>query len=206
MSPSVAEPSQRLRLWAHELAAMARTGLEYGTDPYDRERYARMAGIADGIAAMTIDADFSPERPYLPDLGYTTPKTGCNVAAFDAQGRLCLIQRADNRRWALPGGFCEVGSTPSENALRELREEAGLEAELDSLVGVYDNNRFNSRSPYHIYTCCFRGRVIGGVPTPSIETLDVRFVAPDSLPTDMSDMQRAMACDATAGLQAARFS
>ncbi len=203
---SVTEPSQRLRFWAHELAAMARTGLEYGTDPYDRERYQRMAGIADGIAEVTSDAAFSPERPFLPDTGYVTPKIGCAVAAFDASGRVCLIRRADNRRWALPGGFCEVGSTPSENALRELLEEAGLEAELDALVGVYDNSRFNSRSPYHIYTCCFRGRVTGGDPTPSIETLDVRFVAPDSLPADMSEMQRAMTRDATGRLEAARFS
>ncbi len=202
---SVPEPSQRLRLWAHELAAMARTGLEYATDPYDRERYTRMAGIAEGLAAMTIDSDLSGDRPYLPDVGYVTPKAGCTVAAFDPRGRLCLIQRADNKRWALPGGFCEVGSTPSENALRELREEAGLEAELDSLVGVYDNSRFNGRSPYHIYTCCFRGRVTGGVPTPSIETIDVRFVAPDDLPSDMSDAQRAMVRDALAAVLAARF-
>ena len=184
---------------------MARTGLEYGTDPYDRERYHRMAGIADGIAELTIDAAFSPERPYLGDHGYVTPKTGCTVAAFDAAGQLCLIQRADNRRWALPGGFCEVGSTPSENALRELREEAGLEAELDALVGLYDNSRFASRSPYHIYTCCFRGRVTAGVPTPSIETLDVGFFPVDSLPGDMSEMQRAMARDATAARPAAWF-
>jgi ADP-ribose pyrophosphatase YjhB (NUDIX family) len=198
-------PSQQLRLWAHELASMARTGLEFSPTPYDTERYERMARIAEGIAGLAIDAAFTPERPYLPDTGYATAKVGVGLAAFDEQGRVALIQRADNGRWALPGGFAEVGSTPAENALRELREESGLEAELTSLVGVYDNSRFSSTSAYHLYICCFRGRVTGGKPTPSNETLDVRFADPNALPGPMSELQRTMIADAVRGAREAAF-
>ncbi len=49
---------------------------------------------------------------------------------FVRTGRVALIKRADNGRWALPGGYAEVGSPPSENALRELREETGRTSSL----------------------------------------------------------------------------
>ena len=105
-------PSEQLRFWAHELAAMARTGLEFVTNDYDRDRFNRMMTIGEEMAGMTIDAEFTPERPYLADVGIASPKVGCSVAAFDDVGRVVLIKRADNGRWALPGGYAEVGSPP----------------------------------------------------------------------------------------------
>ena len=186
-------PSQQLRYWAHELASMARIGLEFSRDdPYDLDRYERVAVIADGIAGLTIDASFTPDRPFLADVGYATPKVGVAVAALGEDGRVALIRRADNGRWAMPGGFAEVGSSPEENALRELREEAGLEAELDGIVGVYDNRHFRSTAPYHIYGICFSARVTGGELRTSIETTDVRWFDPAELPGDMVASHRAM--------------
>ncbi len=175
---------------------MARTGLEFATNDYDRDRFERTMRIADGIAALTIDAAFTPERPYLPDVGIASPKVGCSVAAFDRDGRVVLIRRADNGRWALPGGYAEVGTSPSENVLRELHEETGYVAELERLVGVYDNKRFGSVAPYQFYICCFRARVSGGDAVPSAETPEVALVDPDGLPEDMSLLQRTMLADA----------
>lgn len=184
---------------------MAKTGLLYVQNDYDRDRFERMRSISEALAGLTIDADFTPERPYLPDLGIPTPKVGCSVAAFDGDGRVALIQRSDNRRWAVPGGMAEIGSSPSENALRELREETGFEAELERLVGVYDNKRFGSVSAYQFYICLFRGRITGGAATRSSESLEVELVRPDALPEDMSPLQRAMIRDAAAPAGAAVF-
>lgn len=190
-------PSEQLRYWAHELGGMAKTGLLYvGTD-YDRDRYERMLAISEAMATLTIGAEFTPERPYLADIGIPTPKVGCSVAAFDSEGRAVLIQRADNKRWALPGGYAEIGSPPSENALREFKEETGLDAELERLVGVYDNKHFASVSPYQFYICLFRARVTGGAAATSHETLEVRLVDPTDPPSDMSELQRAMLRDAS---------
>ncbi len=191
-------PSEQLRFWAHELASMAKTGLAFATNQYDRDRFERVGSIAEGLAAMTIDAEFTPDRPYLADVGIASPKVGCSVAAFDDAGRVALIRRADNGRWALPGGYAEVGSSPRENALRELREETGLEAEIERLVGVYDNRAFGSVAPYQFYICCFRARITGGEARPSVETTEVRLAAPDALPEDTSALQRAMLADAVA--------
>jgi ADP-ribose pyrophosphatase YjhB (NUDIX family) len=189
-------PSEQLRFWAHELGGMAKTGLLHTTNAYDTDRYERMLAIAEAMATLTIDAEFTPERPYLADVGIPTPKTGCSVAAFDDAGRAVLIQRADNRRWALPGGYAEIGSSPSANALRELKEETGFDAELERLVGIYDNTRFASVSPYQFYICLFRAQITGGAAVASNETLDVRLIDPAGPPADMSQLQRAMLRDA----------
>ena len=174
---------------------MAKTGLEFASNDYDRDRFERTMSIAEGIAEMTIDATFTPERPYLSDLHIPSPKVGCSVAAFDDAGRVVLIKRADNGRWALPGGYAEVGSQPSVNALRELHEETGFDAELEGLVGVYDNKSFASVSPFQFYICCFRARITGGDATPSIETPEVVLADPASLPENMSLLQRTMLAD-----------
>src|SRR5712691_1266855 len=199
------QPSEQLRFWAHELAAMAKIGLEFAPTDYDRDRYERTMAIAEGIAGMTIDASFTPERPYLADLHMPSPKVGCSVAAFDDAGRVVLIKRADNGRWALPGGYAEVGSPPSTNALRELHEETGFDAELERLVGVYDNKSFASVAPYQFYICCFRATITGGTATPSIETPEVILVDPGALPENMSNLQRAMLADALAGERTAAY-
>lgn len=188
-------PSEQIRFWAHELAAMARTGLEFATNDYDRDRYKRAMSVAEGLASLTIDAEFTTERPYLPDLWMATPKVGCSVAAFDDAGRVVLIKRADNGRWALPGGVAEVGDTPSTNALRELHEETGFDARIERLVGVYDNKTFGSVAPYQFYVCCFRARITGGDATPSVETPEVVLAYPGELPEDMSRLQRTMLAD-----------
>jgi ADP-ribose pyrophosphatase YjhB (NUDIX family) len=185
-------PSEQLRFWAHELGGMAKTGLLHTTNSYDTDRYERMLEISEAMATLTIDAAFVPDRPYLPDLGIPTPKIGCSVAAFDDAGHAALIQRADNRRWALPGGYAEIGSPPSENALREFKEETGFDAELERLVGVYDNKHFASVSPYQFYICLFRARITGGAAATSSETLAVLLVDPASPPDDMSALQLAM--------------
>ena len=183
-------------MWAHELAAMARTGLEFATNDYDRDRYRRTMAIAEGIASLTIDAQFTPERPYLPDVGIATPKTGVTIAAFDQRGRVAIVRRSDNGRWALPGGWAEVGTPPPVNALRELKEESGLDGEIEELVGVYDNKTFYAEAPYHFYTCLFRVRITGGEPTPSLETPEVRIVDVSETPEPMSVMHKQMLHDA----------
>jgi ADP-ribose pyrophosphatase YjhB (NUDIX family) len=198
-------PSEQLRFWAHELGGMAKTGLLHAHDAYDRDRCERMLAIAEAMATLTIDADFTPDRPYLPDLGIPTPKVGCSVAAFDGQGRAVLIQRSDNERWALPGGYAEIGSPPSANALREFSEETGFEAELERLVGVYDNKHFSSVSPYQFYICLFSGRITGGAATTSPESLQVQLVDPGDPPADMSELQRTMLRDAARVPSAAVF-
>ncbi|MEU7679464.1 NUDIX domain-containing protein [Micromonospora taraxaci] len=103
------------------------------------------------------------------------------VFVQDEQGRLLLIQRTDNGLWALPGGAQDFGEYIAETAVRETREETGVEIEVTSVVGIYTN-------PHHVveysdgevrqqFSICFRGRYVSGQPTPSDESSEVQWVA-----------------------------
>ncbi|MFG1777889.1 NUDIX domain-containing protein [Micromonospora sp. NPDC049048] len=107
------------------------------------------------------------------------------VFVQDEHGRVLLIQRTDNGLWALPGGAQDFGEYIAETAVRETREEAGVEIEVTSVVGIYTN-------PHHVveysdgevrqqFSICFRGHYVSGQPTSSDESSEVRWVARDKL-------------------------
>ncbi len=187
-----ADPLASLRAYAFELAGMAKTGLEFASNDYDRDRFVRTLRIAESLTGMTFPDGIPQDVQYVSDLGVVTPKTGTAVAAFDAPGRILLMQRADNRRWALPGGYAEIGSTPAANALRELREETGFEGEVERLLGIFDSGAFQSPNPYQHYILLFRARLTGGAATTGVETAAVAFFARAELPEAISPTNRAM--------------
>src|SRR5262245_41858352 len=133
--------SQRLRLWADELHAIANEGLHWnGDNPYNMRRFERIRRIAAELFAAPDAGDADAlERLYRDHTMHVTPFSGAEAAIFNGRGELLLIQRTDDRLWALPGGALEVGETPARGACREAWEETGLEVEPLALIGVYDS-------------------------------------------------------------------
>jgi ADP-ribose pyrophosphatase YjhB (NUDIX family) len=74
---------------------------------------------------------------FLADAGYATAKVGVDGAVFDDDGRVLLIRRVDDGRWALVGGWCDPGEAPQDAITREFAEEVGAEARIEQLVGTY---------------------------------------------------------------------
>src|SRR3989442_1685533 len=97
------EPVADLRAFAFELAGMAKSGLEFVTNDYDRDRFERTLRIAESLAAMTFPGGIPQSSQYLSDLGIVTPKTACSLAAFDETGRLLLIRRPARSNEGRPG-------------------------------------------------------------------------------------------------------
>lgn len=92
-------------------------------------------------------------------------------------GRILLTKREDFEIWCLPGGSVEVGESVAAAAIREVREETGLEIALQRLVGIYSRPNWNS------HTVAFAARRVSGTPRPQAsEVLDLGFFDPDDLP------------------------
>lgn len=92
---------------------------------------------------------------------------------------VCLILRGDFPIWCLPGGAVEDGEAPAEAAIREVREETGLEVRLTRLVGLY----YRSQGPGGNHQALFSAEVIGGEARPDgFESLKVEWFPLDHLP------------------------
>src|SRR2546421_5435545 len=102
------------------------------------------------------------------------------VFVLDDQDQVLLIHRTDNDLWALPGGAQEFGEYISETAVRETKEEAGVDIEVTGIVGIYTNPNhvveFSDGEVRQQFSICFRARLLGGELRPSDESSEVRWV------------------------------
>lgn len=88
-----------------------------------------------------------------------------------------------NGFWSLPGGWCELFLSVSENTVKEVREETGLSAEVDSVIAIHDRERHNT--PHYAYGVCkifTLCHVTGGSFEKNIETTGFDWFAEDELP------------------------
>jgi ADP-ribose pyrophosphatase YjhB (NUDIX family) len=169
--------------WAREIQALSQTGLHYSETRYHVERYRRLMEIAAEIVEChaSLPKQMTLEN-FMAQPGYATPKVDVRGAVV-CDGRILLIQERVDGRWAMPGGWADVGDAPSEMVVREVWEESGFEVEARKVIGVYDANR--SGTPlefYHAYKIVFLCEIVGGEARASDETLAVGFFPFDDLP------------------------
>lgn len=168
---------------AEQLRALSNNGLQYTDDPYQIERFHKILGLAARTLAL---AERRPpdeiERLFFDDISLKTPFAVVDSAIFDEQGRMLLIQRADDGLWAMPGGACDVGEAPATGAAREVWEETGYIVEIDQLIGVFDSRLCSQRTSRHLYHFLFAGAPVDGESTTSIETLDVQWFFQKDIP------------------------
>lgn len=174
---------EQIQTWAEELRGLATVGLLYANNDYDRERYTHLRRIAAELFAATDSRQADEiERLYSGEIGYATPKVTAETAVFDEQGEVLLIRRADNGLWALPGGVLEVGESAAVGAIREVREEAGVEVRIRRLLGITDSRHCRGILANYHYHISFLGELIGGTLATSHETIDVGYFPQSALP------------------------
>lgn len=113
----------------------------------------------------------------------------------DEQGRILLIKRRDNTLWALPGGGHDIGETIAATAVREVKEETGLDVEITGLIGVYTNPRhvvaFTDGEVRQQFSLSFATKVLSGELAIDHESTDIAWIHPDDIPTlDMHPSMR----------------
>jgi len=170
---------------ARELHSMSQVGLEHAQNGFETERYERLRELAAEIVSKqsTLSAE-EVSASFAMQPGYITPKVDVRAAVFH-DGKILLVKEVNDGRWSMPGGWADVGDTPSEAILREVREESGFDARVLSVVGIYDANRVPNEEwmPfYHAYKLLFLCEITGGEARTSHETPDVGFFGIDEIP------------------------
>jgi ADP-ribose pyrophosphatase YjhB (NUDIX family) len=171
-------------IWARHLQAIAQSGLTYGQDKFDIQRYEEIRAIA---AQMMAAGAALPDAAPILDLfaqeaGYATPKIDVRVAAF-RDHRVLLVRELADGHWTLPGGWADVGEPPSVAAAREVREESGYEVQITKLAALLDRDvQGHPVHSFHAYKLFFVGELRGGAPRDSHETAGAQFFPEDQLP------------------------
>ncbi|MBH5319599.1 NUDIX hydrolase [Paenibacillus sp. GSMTC-2017] len=169
--------------WAKQIQAIAQTGLTYTKDVYDVERYEELRRIS--VDILTNYTTVSTEQitlSFASELGYATPKVDIRGVVFK-DGKILLVREKLDGAWALPGGWGDIGYSPSEIAVKEIKEEAGYVVEPLRLLAVLDKKFHNHPpEPYHVYKFFIQCEVVGGRAETGVETSAVEFFAYDDLP------------------------
>ncbi|KAF0096337.1 MAG: hypothetical protein E1N59_304 [Puniceicoccaceae bacterium 5H] len=170
---------------ARELQAMAQTGLHFSQDPYDRERYNRLAEIAAEMLSQGSNQPVAAIREWqAAEFGYATPKV--DTRAFILRdGKLLLIrENADGGKWTLPGGWADVNECPSSAIVREVKEETGYSCRVHQLLAVWDREQHGHEPsfPFHVYKLFFHCEITGGQHQPNVESSELHFFEPGTLP------------------------
>ena len=185
--------------WSEALAAIARTGLGFSDNLYERERFEEVLRVAADIrAAADAEGEAAVEaaiEEWLGQVGrgvagYVTPKVAVGAVVGNERDEILLVQRADSGVWLYPTGWADVGYSASEVAVKEVFEETGLHVEPIRLIALLDGLRLGfTRVP--LYSVVFHCRVVGGeLAAHPLECRDVGWFAEDALPSPLAGSDR----------------
>jgi ADP-ribose pyrophosphatase YjhB (NUDIX family) len=114
--------------------------------------------------------------------GPATPKVDVRAVVF-REGRILLVEEPGGAGWSLPGGWADVGESPSEAAARETLEESGYKVRPVRLLAAYDRDR-HGHPPilFHVYKLVYLCEILDEVPSSDLDTEGARFFGEQELP------------------------
>lgn len=179
--------------WSETLSGIARTGLGFTENLYERERFEEVLRVA---ADIRVAAGHAPEPDALvegwlalvgPGIeGYVTPKVAVGAVVGNERGELLLVQRADSGVWLYPTGWADVGYSASEVAVKEVFEETGIHCDPVRLLALLDGLRLGF-TRVALYSVVFLCRMVGGsLQAHPLECLDAGWFAEGDLPRPLA--------------------
>lgn len=169
---------------AKQVQALAENGLHFSENDFDLDRYQvleeislRMLSLLTGLPDEIIKVT-TPEKN-----GYRTPKVDVRSVIFNDRDEILMVKERVDSRWSLPGGWCDVGYTPTETAEKEAFEEAGIKVKVARLLAVFDKKcHDHPEDLYYAYKIFLECKAENYEITTGMETLDVGFFKQNEYP------------------------
>ncbi|HHT7239356.1 MULTISPECIES: NUDIX hydrolase N-terminal domain-containing protein [Bacillus] len=169
--------------WVKQIQSIAQAGLTYSKDVYDLERFQQLRDISVSMMSHYTKTDWEVvENLFASETGYQTPKVDIRAVIFQNEKLLFVKEKSDGK-WALPGGWADIGYTPTEVAAKEVLEETGYKVDHFRLLAIFDKEKHQpSPSATHIYKVFIGCEIVGGEKKLSIETEDIDFFSENEIP------------------------
>jgi ADP-ribose pyrophosphatase YjhB (NUDIX family) len=138
---------------------------------------------AEIAASLTGEEQLELLARFADEAGYATPKVDVRGVVL-VDGGVLLVRELGESAWTLPGGWADVGRTPSQAVEREVQEEAGLTVRAVRVLGVFDRDfRGRAQWPAHVYKLYVLCEPVAGRPAgDGVETEEAAFFPQDELP------------------------
>ncbi len=168
-----------------QIKNIADIGLLYATDAYDRERYIELHAISLKMMSSLTDTPLSKMTDFYRSItDYPTPKVDIRALVLNNTHQILLVQERSDGRWALPGGWADIGLSAREVAVKEVFEETGLTVSPTRLLAVFDK-KCHPHPPqaYYVYKFVILCAYVSGDLCPAHDILDARYFDINDLPS-----------------------
>lgn len=173
--------------FAMRIQSIAQAGLQYGKDPYDKERYEELRKIAVEMIATKTDIPINKVYDlFANETGYQTPKVDTRGAIF-IDGKILLVHE-NNNTWSLPGGWCDVDQSVASNTEKEVKEETGYNVTAKKIIAIQDWRKHNvTNYAYGVVKVFVLCQYESGEFEDNIETTEIQFFDKHELPDNLAN-------------------
>jgi ADP-ribose pyrophosphatase YjhB (NUDIX family) len=166
------------------LKSIADLGLLYHNNEFDKERYEELREISLRLLSTFSSNSVEELNELLPIASeYPTAKVDIRGLVLDADNKILLVKESTDSRWSLPGGWADVGYSPKETIIKEIKEETGLDAEVMQLLAVFDKNKHDHPpEPHYVFKMVFYCKGLSTNLQKGFDVLDIGYFDIDDLP------------------------
>jgi ADP-ribose pyrophosphatase YjhB (NUDIX family) len=167
-----------------QIRAVAQIGLVYSSNEYDIGRYNELLEISNFMTSVITDVDISKISKYFKiETDYVTPKVDVRAVIFNEQSEILLVKEKADSKWSLPGGWADIGYSPTEVAIKEVLEETGLKALPIRLLAVLDKKCHQYPPALHYaYKLFILCEVQAGNLRTAFDILDIGYFKQNDIP------------------------
>lgn len=173
-----------LLMLAKRVQAIAENGLHYTENDFDKDRYTDLDSISHRLMSLLTSMPLDTIKLTTPEKhGYRTPKVDVRCVIFNDREEILMVKERVDSRWALPGGWCDVGFTPTEVAEKEAFEEAGIRVKAGRVLAIFDKKcHDHPEELFYTYKIFMECIAESYEISTGMETLDVGFFKQDAYP------------------------
>lgn len=166
------------------LKSIADLGLLYHNNEFDKERYEELREISLRLLSTFSSNNIEELNELLPVANdYPTAKVDIRGLVLDADNKILLVKESTDGRWSLPGGWADVGYSPKETIINEIKEETGVDAEVKQLLAVFDKNKHDHPpEPHYVFKMVFYCKALSTTLQKGFDVLDIGYFDINNLP------------------------